>query len=121
MEAQPSDRQMRDQEFIALEADSVKIVVHADTLAVAARFLEVVVIIGVIAVVVAGISIALTTGTDAQGNTTHPYVAAGVAVVVGGVVSGVVYWALARALHLFGEYTSFRTRATVQNMEESEE
>src|SRR5437588_12791063 len=83
----------------------------APTLAKAAIFLEVLAWLYAIGGVIAGIAVATHTTIDSNDNTTHPFGALGIGIMVGAVVIGTVYWVGARAVRLFAEYCAFRTES----------
>ena len=74
----------------------------------AAGILEVLAILSGIGGVLAGIAIAASSSTDYLGNSTHPFVVAGLAVACGSVVAAVFYWAIARALNVYAVDTALR-------------
>jgi hypothetical protein len=87
----------------AMTGRSHRIAHLGQQLSTAGAVLEVVVIVGAVCGVVSG----LVTAFHSEGDL-HPYVPLGIAIVVGSIISGVLYWALMRALRLFGDYAAFR-------------
>lgn len=83
----------------------------APGLARAASYLEGVALVSLFFGVLGGMFLALYKSTDAAGNTTHPDIAVGIAIIGGAIVEGVFSWAIARAMRLFAEYTLMRSMA----------
>lgn len=97
-----------------LDADKVRLEVMAQSLGGSSAFLEAVAVLLAVVGVVAGGALALHTETDFAGNATRPNVVGGVALIIGSVVGGVLYWAIFRAIHLFAEYARFNVQSDVE-------
>ena len=105
------DSEQEDIEEVGLGLDQAEVVISARTLSTAGKFLEVVAIVAALGLLIGGISLVVHTNTDALGNVTHPTVGPGIGLIVGSVIGGVFYWALARGLRVFADYTSTQVRA----------
>ena len=77
----------------------------AKPLALGAKVLEVVAIVGATVGVLVGVGLAgeseKVSGDTLEVATTHPWVGAGVAMVIGALIAGIFFWCLARALRIF--------------------
>jgi hypothetical protein len=93
-----------DAEIDSIQTEQIGFDYSAKALATAGGFLEVVAIVAAAAVVLVGVGAALNTSTDLSGNQTHPDLGVGVAAIISGVIFGVFYWALARALRVLAGF-----------------
>lgn len=81
------------------------IVHRATALASVATFLEYVALLCGIVGMIGGLVLALVRNSDGD----HPYVLLGIGVAIGGPVSGLVNWAIARSIGVLGQYIAYQT------------
>ena len=77
----------------------------ATSLSGAGEFLEIAAVVYAIGGVVGGLILAFQHADNTDG-TTHPFVLLGIGIAFVSVLSGVLYWAIARALRLFAEHVA---------------
>jgi hypothetical protein len=88
------------------EEIGTQVVELARPLRTAARLLELVAVVSTALGIIGGIVVMMRTGTDFDGNTTHPYIGLGIGLIVTVLIAGTANWTFARALQLFAVQTA---------------